>query len=65
MKKAPVLLFAMLAKDLGFIEAAQKGFPHCETLRRVAPDRGQQELVEFEFEPQFSRPRSSCKTVAT
>ncbi|PYT57138.1 MAG: hypothetical protein DMG35_20870, partial [Acidobacteria bacterium] len=46
-----VLLFGMLAKDLGYtIEAAQKGFPDCEAMRQVAPERWQRVNIEFEFE---------------
>jgi hypothetical protein len=46
-----VLLFGMLAKDLGYlIEAVQKGFPDCEAMRQVAPERWQRVNIEFEFE---------------
>ena len=46
-----VLLFGMLAKDLGYmIEAVQKGFPDCEAKREVAPGRWQRVRIEFEFE---------------
>jgi hypothetical protein len=46
-----VLLFGMLAKDLGYmIEAVQKGFPDCEAKREVAPGRWQRVNIEFEFE---------------
>jgi hypothetical protein len=46
-----VLLFGMLAKDLGYmIEAVQKGFPDCEAMRQVAPERWQRVRIEFEFE---------------
>ena len=46
-----VLLFGMLAKDLGFlIEAVQKGFPDCEAKRQVAPGQWQRVNIEFEFE---------------
>src|SRR5258707_3773424 len=46
-----VLLFGMLAKDLGYmIEAVQKGFPDCEAMRQIAPDRWQGVNIEFEFE---------------
>ena len=46
-----VLLFGMLAKDLGFlIEAVQKEFPDCEAKRQIAPDRWQRVQIEFEFE---------------
>jgi hypothetical protein len=46
-----VLLFGMLAKDLGFmIETVQKGFPDCEAKRQIGPDRWQRVRIEFEFE---------------
>ena len=46
-----VLLFGMLAKELGYtIEAVQKGFPDCEAKRQIAPDRWQRVNIEFEYE---------------
>ncbi|HEY6947001.1 MAG TPA: hypothetical protein VI431_17815 [Candidatus Acidoferrum sp.] len=46
-----VLLFGMLAEQLGFlIEAVQKGFPDCEAKRQIAPERWQCVSIEFEFE---------------
>lgn len=46
-----VLLFGMLAKQLGFlIEAVQKGFPDCEAKRQIGPERWQRVSIEFEFE---------------
>jgi Homing endonuclease associated repeat len=46
-----VLLFGMLAKDLGFvIEAIHKEFPDCEAKRQVGPGRWQRVRIEFEFE---------------
>jgi len=46
-----VLLFGMLAKELGYvIEAVQTGFPDCEAKRRIAPERWQRVDIEFEFE---------------
>jgi hypothetical protein len=46
-----VLLFGMLAKNLGYIvENVQKGFPDCEALRQIAPGRWQRVHIEFEFE---------------
>ena len=46
-----VLLFGMLAKDLGFmIEMVQKDFPDCEAKRQIAPDRWQRVRIEFEYE---------------
>jgi Homing endonuclease associated repeat len=46
-----VLLFGMLAKDLGFmIETVQTGFPDCEAKRQIAPGRWQRVRIEFEYE---------------
>ena len=46
-----VLLFGMLAKELGFlVEAVQTGFPDCEAKRQIGPDRWQRVKIEFEFE---------------
>jgi hypothetical protein len=46
-----VLLFGMLAKELGFlVEAVQKGFPDCEAKRQIGPERWQRVSIEFEFE---------------
>jgi len=46
-----VLLFGMVAKQLGFlVEAVQKGFPDCEAKRQIAPERWQRVNIEFEFE---------------
>jgi hypothetical protein len=46
-----VLLFGMVAKQLGFlVEAVQKGFPDCEAKRQIGPERWQRVTIEFEFE---------------
>jgi hypothetical protein len=46
-----ILLFGMLAEELGYIiEAVQSGFPDCEAKRKVAPNRWQRVNIEFEFE---------------
>jgi len=46
-----VLLFGMLARDLGYmIESVQKGFPDCEAKREIAPGRWQRVRIEFEYE---------------
>jgi hypothetical protein len=46
-----LLLFGMLAKELGYIiEAVQIGFPDCEAMRQIAPGRWQRVRIEFEFE---------------
>lgn len=46
-----VLLFGMLAEELGFhVEKTRKGFPDCEAVRRVAEGTWQRVRIEFEFE---------------
>ena len=46
-----VLLFGMLAKELGFlVEAVQKEFPDCDAKRQIGPGRWQRVSIEFEFE---------------
>ena len=46
-----VLLFGMVAKELGYIvEAVQSAFPDCEAKRQIGPDRWQRVHLEFEFE---------------
>lgn len=46
-----VLLFGMLAKELGYlVEAVQTGFPDCEAKRQIGPERWQLVQIEFEFE---------------
>lgn len=45
-----VLLFGMVAKELGYmVEAVQTGFPDCEAKRQTGPDRWQRVHIEFEF----------------
>lgn len=63
-----VLLFGMLAKELGYvIEAVQTGFPDCEAKRRIAPERWQRVDIEFEFESRNFRdhghPASGCDVI--
>ena len=63
-----MLLFGMLAKDLGYmIEAVQKGFPDCEAIRQVAPERWQRVNIEFEFESKNFRdhghPLTGCDVI--
>lgn len=63
-----VLLFGMLAKELGYtIEAVQKGFPDCEAKREVAPGRWQRVRIEFEFESRnfhgHGHPVSGCDVI--
>jgi Homing endonuclease associated repeat len=46
-----MLLFGMVAKELGYIvEAVQSGFPDCEAKRQIGSDRWQRVQIEFEFE---------------
>jgi hypothetical protein len=46
-----VLLFGMVAKELGYtVEAVQSGFPDCEAKRQISPERWQRVHLEFEFE---------------
>ncbi len=63
-----VLLFGMLAKELGYvIEAVQTGFPDCEAKRRIAPERWQRVNIEFEFESRNFRdhghPATGCDVI--
>ena len=63
-----VLLFGMLAKELGYvIEAVQTGFPDCEAKRQIAPERWQRVHIEFEFESRNFRdhghPSTGCDVI--
>ncbi|MGH9743845.1 MAG: homing endonuclease associated repeat-containing protein [Candidatus Acidiferrum sp.] len=63
-----VLLFGMLAKNLGYVvENAQTGFPDCEAMRQIAPARWQRLSIEFEFESRNFRdhghPSSGCDLI--
>jgi hypothetical protein len=63
-----VLLFGMLAKELGYvIEAVQTGFPDCEAMRQIAPERWQRVRIEFEFESRNFRdhghPATGCDII--
>ncbi len=63
-----VLLFGMLAKELGYvIEAVQTGFPDCEAMRQITPERWQRVRIEFEFESRNFRdhghPASGCDVI--
>lgn len=60
-----VLLFGMLAKELGYlVESVQTGFPDCEAMRQITPERWQRVRIEFEFESRNFRehghPASGC-----
>ena len=63
-----VFLFGMLAKELGYrVQNVQKGFPDCEALRQIAPERWQRVSIEFEFESRNFRdhghPASGCDVI--
>lgn len=46
-----LVLFGALAERLGFmIERVQQGFPDCEAMRLVGPDRCQRVRIEFEYD---------------
>jgi len=63
-----VLLFGMLAKDLGYrVESVQPGFPDCQAARQIAPERWQRVRIEFEFESRNFRehghPSGGCDVI--
>ena len=63
-----VLLFGMLAKELGYlVETVQMGFPDCEAMRQITPERWQRVQIEFEFESRNFRdhghPASGCDVI--
>jgi hypothetical protein len=63
-----VLLFGMVARELGYIvEAVQSGFPDCEAKRQIAPQRWQRVHIEFEFESRNFRdhghPFTGCDVI--
>jgi hypothetical protein len=46
-----VLLFGSMARELGFvIQRVQTGFPDCEAMREVGPNRWKKVRIEFEYE---------------
>lgn len=63
-----VLLFGMVAKELGYIvESVQSGFPDCEAKRQIGSDRWQRVRLEFEFESRNFRdhghPPAGCDVI--
>jgi len=63
-----VLLFGMVAKELGYtVEAVQSGFPDCEAKRQIGPERWQRVHLEFEFESRNFRdhghPLDGCDVI--
>jgi hypothetical protein len=60
-----VLLFGMVAKELGYtVEAVQSGFPDCEAKRQIAPQRWQRVHLEFEFESRNFRATATLPPAA-
>jgi hypothetical protein len=60
-----VLLFGMVAHDLGFVvERVQSGYPDCEAKRRVKGGRYERVRIEFEFRSgNFNHPPEGCDLV--
>lgn len=63
-----VLLFGLVAKELGYIvESVQSAFPDCEAKRQIAPQRWQRVHIEFEFESRNFRdhghPFTGCDVI--
>lgn len=63
-----VLLFGMVAKELGYlVESVQTGFPDCEAKRQLAPGRWKRVRIEFEFESRKFRnhghPSAGCDVI--
>ncbi len=60
-----VLLFGMVAHDLGFVvERVQTGYPDCEAKRRVAGGHLQRVRIEFEFRSRnFNHPPEGCDLI--
>ena len=58
-----VLLFGMVAKELGYtVEAVQSAFPDCEAKRQIGPGRWQRVHLEFEFESRNFRDHGHSPT---
>ena len=63
-----VLLFGLVAKELGYIvESVQSGFPDCEAKRQIGPQQWQRVHIEFEFESRNFRthghPFTGCDVI--
>lgn len=60
-----VLLFGMMAEELGFIiENVRTGFPDCEGKRRVGAHSWQRVRIEFEYlSSRFNHPANGCDLV--
>ncbi len=60
-----VLLFGMMAEELGFlIESVQQGYPDCEAKRQLPDGRWQRVRIEFEFlSSRFNHDKAGCDLV--
>lgn len=60
-----VLLFGMIAEEIGFIiENVRTGYPDCEGKRRVGVNSWQRVRIEFEFlSSRFEHPEEGCDLV--
>ncbi|MBX3380673.1 MAG: hypothetical protein KF805_11320 [Phycisphaeraceae bacterium] len=60
-----VLLFGMMAEELGFIiENVRTGFPDCEGKRRVGENSWQRVRIEFEYlASRFDHPEEGCDVI--
>ena len=51
-----ILLFGMIARELGFhVEAMSSGFPRCEAKRQIAPGKWARLRIDFELESRHFR----------
>jgi hypothetical protein len=60
-----VLLFGMMAEELGFIiENVRTAYPDCEAKRRVGKDSWQRIRIEFEYlSSRFNHPEDGCDLI--
>lgn len=60
-----VLLFGMMAEEMGFIiENVRTAYPDCEGKRRVGPDAWQRVRIEFEYlSSRFNHPKRGCDLI--
>ncbi|MBN8598909.1 MAG: hypothetical protein J0L78_14645 [Planctomycetes bacterium] len=60
-----VLLFGMMAEEMGFIiENVRTAYPDCEGKRRVGPDSWQRVRIEFEYlSSRFNHPKEGCDLI--
>lgn len=60
-----VVLFALMAKELGFvIEVVRQGFPDCEAKRKGSDDKWRRVRIEFEYlTSRFNHDKEGCDLV--